>query len=167
MVVDFDGLAQRCAPHVAPSTLRAMAEVESSMNPFAIGVVDGRLVRQPRTLLEGISTANQLRRQQVKFSVGLLQIYIGNWPALGLDEVKAFEPCQNMRASARILTDCYARATRTSDQEQVALRRALSCYYSNNFVTGFRDGYVQRIVAVAHQLGSAKTTPPEKAPPSL
>lgn len=164
MVVDFDALAERCAPNVAPTTLRAMATVESSLNPYAIGVVNGRLVRQPRTLLEGISTASELRRLNVRFSAGVLQIYIGNWSALGLNEVSVFEPCKNMQASARILTDCYTRATRTSDDEQVALRRALSCYYSNNFVTGFREGYVQKIVAVAYQLGAAKTTPPEKAP---
>jgi type IV secretion system protein VirB1 len=140
-----------------------MATVESSLNPYAIGVVNGRLIRQPRSLLEGISTVTELRRLNARFSAGVLQIYIGNWAALGLDEVSVFEPCKNMQASARILTDCYARATKTSDDDQVALRRALSCYYSNNFVTGFREGYVQRIVAVAYQLGAAKTIPPETA----
>ena len=163
MVMDFDALAERCAPNVAPSTLRAMATVESSLNPYAIGVVNGRLVRQPRSLMEGVSTATQLRRQNVRFSAGVLQIYVGNWDRLGLNETNVFEPCKNMQASARILSDCYLRATRTSDDEQIALRRALSCYYSNNFVTGFREGYVQRIVAVAYQLGAAKTTQPETA----
>lgn len=163
MVADFDSLAAQCAPNVAPTTLRAMATVESSLNPFAIGVVNGRLERQPRTLMEGVSTAAELRRLNVRFSAGVLQIYVGNWASLGLDHVSVFEPCKNMQASARILTDCYSRATRTSGDEQVALRRALSCYYSNNFVTGFTDGYVQRIVAVAYRLGNAKTTPPERA----
>lgn len=163
MLADFDALAERCAPHVAPSTLRAMAEVESGLNPYAIGVVNGRLARQPRSLLEGISTVAELQRNNMRFSAGVLQIYVGNWSNLGLDSVNVFEPCRNMRASATILGDCFARASKVSEDEQQALRRALSCYYSNNFVTGFREGYVQKIVAVAYRLGTAKTNPPARA----
>jgi len=37
---------------------------------------------------------------------------------------------------------------RYGDQQQ-ALRAALSCYYSGNFETGFRHGYVQKVVANA------------------
>ena len=33
--------------------------------------------------------------------------------------------------------------------DQVALRQALSCYYSGNFATGFRHGYVRKVVAAA------------------
>lgn len=149
MLIGFDALAATCAPNVAPTTLRAMATVESSLNPHAIGVVNGHLVRQPRNLPEAISTAKALRQQGTRFSAGLIQIYVKNWPAYNLDHESVFEPCANMRAAAGILTDCYQRATVSNNNPQVALRKALSCYYSNNFVTGYQHGYVQKVVSVA------------------
>ena len=151
---DFDAMAATCAPTVAPSTLRAMATVESGLNPYAVGVVGGRLIRQPTALGEAISTVNALQRNGIKFSAGLVQIYVRNWPAYQLDAQTVFEPCHNMRAAAGILSDCYARATRSHDGTQIALRKALSCYYSNNFVTGFNHGYVQKVVAVAIRIGA-------------
>lgn len=147
--MDFDVLAHRCASNVAPATLRAMATVESSLNPHAIGVVNGRLVRQPRNLPEAISTVMALQKQGTRFSAGLIQIYVKNWPAYQLDHESVFDPCANMRAAAAILTDCYKRASNRTDAPQVALRNALSCYYSNNFVTGYQHGYVQKVVAAA------------------
>lgn len=146
---EFVAIAQECAPTVAPATLRAMATVESSHNPHAIGVVNGRLARQPRNLPEAISTVMALQKQGIRFSAGLIQIYVKNWPAYQLDHESVFDPCANMRAAAGILTDCYKRASRWTDAPQVALRNALSCYYSNNFVTGYQHGYVQKVVAAA------------------
>jgi type IV secretion system protein VirB1 len=50
---------------------------------------------------------------------------------------------------AQILTDCYGRALKKYRDEQVAIRAALSCYQSGNFSTGFRTGYVGKVVAAA------------------
>jgi len=86
-----------------------------------------------------------------------MQIYEKNWSANNLDYESAFDPCANMRAAASILTACYKRASRRTDAPQVALRNALSCYYSNNFVTGYQHGYVQKVVAAA-------LAPPRPAP---
>ena len=148
-MLDFNALAMSCAPNVAPTTLRAMAAVESSLNPHAVGVIDGRLIRQPHNLPEAISTVLALQQQGTRFSAGLIQIYVKNWPAYNLDYQTVFDPCANMRAAAGILTDCYTRAGAKSSISQVALRNALSCYYSNNFVTGYQHGYVQKVVAFA------------------
>jgi type IV secretion system protein VirB1 len=150
--IAFEGLAAQCAPYVAVSTLRAIAKVESSGNPYAIGVVKGHLVRQPKTLLEGISTVKALQAQNIRFSAGLIQIYQGNWAAYRLDYESVFDPCANMRAAQGILSNCYQRATKLGDGEQIALRKAISCYYSNNFVTGYREGYVQKVVAAASSI---------------
>jgi type IV secretion system protein VirB1 len=136
-----------------------MATVESSLNPHAIGVVHGRLARQPRNLPEAISTVIALREQRARFSAGLIQIYVKNWPAYGLDHESVFEPCANLRAAAGILTNCYRRATVKSSDAQVALRNALSCYYSNNFVTGHQHGYVQKVVSVAVNFGALAPNP--------
>ena len=161
MIIDFNTIGPQCAPNVAPATLRAMATVESSFNPYAIGVVGGRLRRQPQTLLEGVATVSALQQGNTRFSAGLIQIYVGNWPALGLDRESVFDVCQNVRAAGAILTNCYARATAVTDQPQVALRKAISCYYSNNFTTGFTEGYVQKVVAAAMRFGD--TTVPIRA----
>ena len=44
----FLALALACAPQVHADTARALVSVESAFNPWAIGVVGGALVRQPR-----------------------------------------------------------------------------------------------------------------------
>ena len=49
----FLALALACAPQVHADTARALVSVESGFNPWAIGVVGGALVRQPRTPRRG------------------------------------------------------------------------------------------------------------------
>ena len=148
-------LALACAPQVAPSTVRALVATESAFNPWAIGVVGGRLDRQPRTRAEALATAHALRAAGWNFSVGLGQINLGNFQRLGLALDSAFEPCANLKAMQAVLTDCMGRITRspisqagqTSQADQTSLRKTLSCYYSGNFVTGFEHGYVRRVAA--------------------
>ena len=157
LAIDFEAVAQRCAPTVALSTLRAIATVESGLNPYAIGIVAGQLSRQPRSLLEGLATATSLQQSRTRFSAGIAQIYVGNWPALGLTPETVFEPCSNLRAAAAILGHCYQRARvagTAKDTDQQSLRRAISCYYANNFTTGFSEGYVQKVVATAIRHGA-------------
>jgi type IV secretion system protein VirB1 len=59
-----------------------------------------------------------------------------------------------------VLGECHARASAGVDAP-AALRRALSCYYSGNFSTGVRHGYVGRVVAAA-QTASIRTSPPRR-----
>lgn len=146
--MDFIAVAQQCAPHVHVTTLQAIVRQESGYNPFAIGVVGGRLERQPRSKGEALATIRALKSGGWNFSVGIAQVNHRNWAAYGLDEHTVFDPCQNLRAGAGILSECYGRAMRKHDgREQHALRAALSCYFSGNFTTGFRTGYVQSVVA--------------------
>ena len=56
-MLDLLALAQECAPNVAPQTMAAIVSVESSKNPYAIGVVGGRLERQPKSHQEAVATA--------------------------------------------------------------------------------------------------------------
>ena len=48
--------------HVMQHVMR----VESSFNPYAIGVVGGRLERQPRNLPEAVATARMLEKNGFK-----------------------------------------------------------------------------------------------------
>lgn len=140
----FSVLAMACAPDVHASTAQALVAVESGFNAYAIGVVGGSLERQPVNLSEALATAAQLQAEGWKFSAGLAQINVRNFEGLGLTAATAFDPCDNLRAMQVVLGECFQRSARQA-QPQAALRRALSCYYSGNFVTGFRHGYVQRV----------------------
>ena len=79
------------------------------------------------------------------FSVGLAQISVQNLDRMGLSIRDGFDACTNLRAMETILVECHERAHTTGDIQQ-SLRRALSCYYSGNFATGFRHGYVNRVI---------------------
>ena len=155
----FVALAVACAPLVHPGTAQAIVAVESGFNPRAVGVVGGVLQRQPGTDAEAIATARRLQATGWNFSIGLAQINVHNLEPLGLTLEAAFDPCQNLRAMQTLLGDCFVRAGNRSPQGD--LRRALSCYYSGNYVTGFRDGYVARVVAAARPLRTSTRAPPD------
>jgi type IV secretion system protein VirB1 len=148
-ITTFTALALACAPAVHASTAHALVAVESSFNPHAIGVVGGSLQRQPNSLAEAVVTAKQLQANGWNFSVGLAQINVHNFDRLGLSVTTAFEPCQNLRAMQTVLADCFDRSAANASPQK-ALRQALSCYYSGNFVTGFKHGYVQRVTHAAY-----------------
>lgn len=154
----FASLVLACAPAVHLGTAQALAAVESSFNPHAIGVVGGMLERQPRNRAEALATAQQLQAQGWNFSLGLGQINVHNLERLGLNLTTAFEPCKNLQAMQSVLLECFERASlsptnsapvlpasASQQPDQTRLRRALSCYYSGNFSTGFRHGYVHRV----------------------
>ena len=55
MIPGIESLA--CGPLAVPEDVMAhVVHVESSRNPFAIGVVGGRLLRQPRNLAEAVGS---------------------------------------------------------------------------------------------------------------
>jgi type IV secretion system protein VirB1 len=121
--------------------MQHVVDVESSGNPYAIGVVGGRLVRQPMNLPEAVATARMLENRGYNFSLGLAQVNRRNLASHGLASyAAAFQACPNLQAGASILADCHVRSGKDWG-------RAFSCYYSGNFVTGFRDGYVQKVFA--------------------
>ena len=141
LLADMD--VMNCQSLAVPSdVMHHVVSIESSFNPYAIGVVGARLVRQPRSLDEAVATARMLETRGYNFSVGLAQINRYNLPRYGLHSYRdAFDGCTNLRVGASILSHCLGRSGRDWG-------RALSCYYSGNFVTGFRAGYVQKVLAL-------------------
>ena len=71
----------------------------------------------------------------------------------------AFEPCTNLAAMQTVLVECIERAAHRHPQASAALRASLSCYYSGNFHTGLRHGYVRK---VARASAAAAATPISK-----
>ena len=167
-VTDFHALAQQCAPGVPSETLAPIVKVESHFNPYAIGVVGGRLERQPRNHAEAVATAKALETAGLKFSAGIGQVFYGNWAAYGLTAETVFDACGNLRASSAIFQSCLTRAKAAFPSEHVALQAAYSCYYSNNFSTGFKPdfegqpSYVEKVLASAAELQNQQ--PPEVKP---
>jgi len=125
---------------VPREVMQHVVQVESSRNPFAIGVVGGRLAQQPRNMEEALAAVQLLRQEGYNFSVGIAQVNRYNLAPYGLNTyAEAFDVCANLLAGSRILRECYDRAKDWG--------KAFSCYYSGNFVTGFKHGYVQKIYA--------------------
>ena len=143
--MDWTALILACAPLVHPVTAAALVRTESAFNPNAIHVNGGELERQPRSAAEAIATARALMRDGWDFDAGLAQINRRNFARLGLAPETVFDPCTNLRAMQAVLTECFRRAG-TGARPQLELRRALSCYQSGNFATGFDQGYVDRVV---------------------
>ena len=124
---------------VPAEVMQHVVNVESSHNPYAIGVVGGQLVRQPQNLPEAVATVRMLDEKGYNYSLGVAQVNRANLGKYGLDTYeKAFDLCPNLRAGSQILAQCYASASGDWG-------KAFSCYYSGNFVTGYQDGYVQKI----------------------
>ncbi|WGT64588.1 lytic transglycosylase domain-containing protein [Variovorax paradoxus] len=159
----FPGLEAIACPNLAvpAQVMRHVVHVESGANPFAIGVVGGRLVRQPKTLEEAVATAQMLKSKGYNYSLGAAQVNQVNFRKYGFDtHEKAFDLCANLAAGASILASCYARAGGDWG-------KAFSCYYSGNFVTGFRSGYVQKIydsIGRGVTVAQAPAAPPAAIP---
>ncbi|MBB5359132.1 type IV secretion system protein VirB1 [Rhodanobacter sp. ANJX3] len=142
-----------CPNQAVPAeVMHHIVHVESGYNPFAIGVVGGQLVRQPQSLDEAIATAQMLETKGYNYSLGVSQVNRSNLTKYGLDTyAKAFNPCLNLSAGSRILNECYYSSGGDWG-------KAFSCYYSGDFVTGFRQGYVQKVFASMSQNAQADSS---------
>jgi len=156
---DLIVLAEQCAPYVHVVTTKAIVRQESGGNQFAIGVVGGALIRQPRALDEAVATARQLEADGRNYSVGLAQINKANFTRLGLTIESAFDPCTNLTAMQSVLHECWARAQARADDGAFGVRGALHCYYSGSVVVGRHAHYVDSVVANAVRVRAALVQP--------
>lgn len=155
--MDLTTTIEQCsvANDIPHSVMRAIIKTESGFNPFAIGVVGARLVRQPQNISEAVATAEMLHKKGFNFSLGLGQVNKYNLKAHGLNYRTVFDNCNNIRAASQILTDCYHRALKIFSKDK-AMSAAFSCYYSGNFKTGFKPdfkGQPSYVEKVNHNLG--------------
>lgn len=150
----FLALAMQCAPNVHPDTALDIARVESGFDPYAIAEIIPKAERKkakssvishhPKNKDEAIILIKQIERKKRRYSVGLMQITSTNFNHFGVTAHDLLSPCTNLTVFEKIITNCYQRGR--------SLKKALSCYYSGNFITGQqpeRDfshtSYVQRI----------------------
>lgn len=139
-----------CAPDVSPVTLNAVVQTESGGNPFQVANVSDGISRIFNNADSATEYLDQLTKANKKYSAGLMQIFSGNFAALGLTNKSVFDACKNIRSGAQILKENYTRQTGTNTQEN--LLKSLSMYYSGNDKTGFKKekqfrntSYVERV----------------------
>lgn len=148
-------MVQACAPGVAPGTIQRVIWIESRNNPLAIGVNRGRLPRKPRDAADAAALARAAIQQGYSVDLGLMQVNSNNLAKLGYSVEDMFEPCKNLAAGARVLTEFFLNAKPRFSDEQAALRAALSAYNTGSYSRGFSNGYVAQYVGA-----SALTVPP-------
>jgi type IV secretion system protein VirB1 len=147
-------LASQCAPSVAPETVLAIIQTESSGEPFALNVNGGRQPARQTSAADAAATARRYVAAGYSVDLGLGQINSRNMRWLGLTWETVFDPCTNVAALGRVLTTNY-NAVKAGRDPQTALRVALSMYNTGSQTRGFRNGYVAKVVGNA---GVSSTT---------
>ncbi len=152
---DLTDLMKRCAPDVHPVTMGALVQHESGGNPYAI-LDNGnwRLPRKERVLrsyrlkteAEAVDLANKLIAAGHVIDMGLTQINNRNLKKLGITVEQVFNPCINLQASQAIISNNYMLAMKRYGPGNQALYAALSAYNTGNFVDGFTNGYVHKVL---------------------
>ena len=139
-------LYAECAAHVAPQTMDAIVQAESSGEPFVIGI-NGRqkLKRKPADQAQAIRWVRWLVDHDYNVDAGLMQVNVKNWKKYGLTPDNVFDPCTNLRVGAQILHENYAQASKQFGPGSKALRAAISAYNTGNWSSGINNGYVSRV----------------------
>jgi len=137
-------LMMACAPAVAHETIQQVIHVESRGDPLAINVNKGQVERKPSNAEEASALARHYIEKGYTVDLGLMQINSTNVARLGYRIEDMFEPCKNIAAGARVLSEFYVVASYKYDNTQVALLAALSAYNTGNFIDGFTNGYIAR-----------------------
>jgi type IV secretion system protein VirB1 len=153
---ELAALISRCAPTVAASTMAAIVSTESRGHQFAIADAGPlylpwaqrkKLVRS--YYLGSVDAATALAEKLIAnghtVSLGLSQVNDRNLAGMNLTVRQMFDPCANLGAGGKIMTDFYKRASRKFGPGTRALNAALSAYNSGDWVRGERDGYVDLI----------------------
>ncbi|MEO8723769.1 MAG: lytic transglycosylase domain-containing protein [Sphingobium sp.] len=138
-------LASQCAPNVAPQTVAAIVQTESRGRPFALNVNGGSQPPEQTDALSAAATARGYVAAGYSVDLGLGQVNSRNMRALGLTWETVFDPCTNIAALGRVLTQNYSAAINGRDPQD-ALRVALSLYNTGSALRGFNNGYVAKVV---------------------
>ncbi len=147
MFVDIN-LLQQCAPNVATITMAAIINTESRGKPWGIGLNRGkRLKYQPNSYEQAVAWVNYLEANRYDFDIGLAQVNIRNAHKYGYKAYQLLDQCTNVKVASDILQKNYSQALNRSINQQDALMKAISAYNTGNYQSGFRNGYVNRVVS--------------------
>lgn len=142
------GLASQCAANVAPQTVAAIVQTESRGYAWALNVNGARQPARPKSAADAVATAQRYVAAGYSVDLGLGQINSRNMRRLGLTWATVFDPCTNIAALGRVLSENF-RSVAEGRHPQTALRLALSMYNTGSPSRGFRNGYVAKVVGNA------------------
>lgn len=154
-------LLSQCAPNVSPVTAMAVIQTESGGNPYVVANVSDGVSKAFEDEKSAIAYVNDLSRHGKTYSAGLMQVYSKNFSAYQVDNSTIFNPCTNIKAGAKILTENYE--SQKGGDVQKNLRKSLSMYYSGNETRGFKKekqydntSYVERVEKKAYAVPALK-----------
>ncbi|MFY9781068.1 MAG: lytic transglycosylase domain-containing protein [Candidatus Baltobacteraceae bacterium] len=119
-----------CAPNVSPTTSLAIISVESRGWPWSIRDNTENRAYAMRTRDAATRAATLLVNAGHNVDLGLMQVNSQNLGWLGLRVDQVFDPCTNIAAGGRILTEDYVNAARVYGAGQLALYHAFEAYNS-------------------------------------
>jgi len=161
-----------CAPEISPITLDAVIKTESGAHPFKIANITDETSHTFDNLNDAIVFSESLSKENKRYSAGLMQIYSGNFKTLGLTNTTVFDPCENIKAGAKILKENYTK--QKGEDSQLNLLKSLSMYYSGNEKTGFKKekqfrntSYVERVQKHVYTVPALKPSDNTEPKPSL
>jgi type IV secretion system protein VirB1 len=157
-------LAGQCAPQVAPETLISVGLFESGLDPLTIHDNTSRQTLHPPTIPAAALFAADRIAAGHSVDLGLMQVNSTNLRPLHLTVFDAFDACSSMRAGGQVLQHAYTGGG-TVDEQQHALRVALSRYNTGGPVDGFANGYVGHIERVAERFVPAIVPGPYSSHP--
>jgi type IV secretion system protein VirB1 len=166
-------LQARCLPDTPPSTLRAIVQIESSGNPYAMQIdfphsllkrwnlPPGtlQLKRQPRDQAEAMQWLHYFERFHVFVDLGLMQVSTAEARRRGIPPESLFGPCTNLRVGWQILEDDYISEVKIHGPGQLALHHAISRYNTGNSQKGIENGYLSRVLAAAQTFNDHRLSP--------
>lgn len=139
------GLIQMCAAVVDQHLMTSILTVESGHNPYAIGVINGRLKRQPRNIDEAKATVLFLERAGYNYSLGAAQVNKVNFNRFKLTLDNVFDPCTNLNAGSLIFKECHDKAI-SHGYQKMAIQKALSCYYTGRLNSRAGAQYANKVI---------------------
>ncbi|MCA1439365.1 lytic transglycosylase domain-containing protein [Ensifer sp. IC4062] len=160
MPAAFADLAQACAPDIAVETIAAVVSLESNFQPFAVRINSGPpLADQPATKAEAIEIATSLIADGQDVQLGLGGLGFSELHKLKLTISDAFDPCRNLKASAKLLDGYYRMAIRAGATPARAERVMLQSYYGRKDPSvGAMVTYDEQVQREASRLSARLTT---------
>ena len=154
MPIAFADLAQTCAPTVQVEILAAIVSLESGFSPFAIRINSGTPLRDPpKSKAEAIEVASTLIAERQDVDLGLGGINADDLGRLALTVADAFDPCLNLKATARLLDRYYRTAIGGGARPAEAATVMLQAYYGRGDASlGEMVGHDKQVRAEAKRL---------------
>lgn len=149
MIIDYTPYLQCSDPYVHRSVMTAIVKVESGGNPLSININKKgiKLLAQAANEDQAKAWIRWFVANGYNIDIGLAQINIKNIQKSGKDPVLFLDPCTNLTMAGQILKANYQQATRTSNNSDDAVKKAISAYNTGNFRFGFSNGYVGKVIA--------------------